>query len=201
MFAELMLRRPFMGGPFQRGGHTDQRVSEDSREQLRYRRKPNTILLTRLLDRTSCSCQCKRFCRAISIATLSIFNLRSYVLNADGQVDMLNVIANTIGLPPGLPGLPAPTAAMQASAAASSGGEDSKWPGYPLQPVVADGAQHPPPSSLDKTFGSFGREAVGPITRCVCFHRPPVACMNASGFCLLAWLGWWQADRLVSSTC
>jgi hypothetical protein len=39
VFAELMLRRPFMGGPFQRGGHTDQRVTEDSREQLRYRRK------------------------------------------------------------------------------------------------------------------------------------------------------------------
>lgn len=34
-----MQRRPFMGGPFLRGGRTDQRVTEDSRERLRYRRK------------------------------------------------------------------------------------------------------------------------------------------------------------------
>ena len=40
-----MLRRPFMGGPFLRGGHTDQRVTEDSRERLRYRRKHSTALL------------------------------------------------------------------------------------------------------------------------------------------------------------
>jgi hypothetical protein len=92
---------------------------------------------------------------------------------------MLNVIANTIGLPPGMPGLPGPTAAMQASAAGAGGGEDGQWPGYPLRPVVADGAQHPPPSSLDKTFGSFGREAVGLITRCAYIHGLP-RCVRAS---------------------
>ena len=117
-------------------------------------------------------------CRASFDCHFIDLNFRSYLLNADGQVDMLNVIANTIGLPPGMPGLPAPTAAMQASAAASSG-DASQWPEYPLRPVVADGAQHPPPSSLDKTFGSFGREAVGLITRCVYFHGLLGVCMNA----------------------
>lgn len=87
---------------------------------------------------------------------------------------MLNVIAHTIGLPPGMPGLPAPTAAMQASAAVPSGDEESQWPGYPLQPVIASAAQHPPPSSLARTFESFGREAVGLITRCAFLPAGPL---------------------------
>ena len=37
VFAELMLRRPFMGGPFLRGGKTGERVTEDQRERLKYR--------------------------------------------------------------------------------------------------------------------------------------------------------------------
>jgi hypothetical protein len=78
---------------------------------------------------------------------------------------MLNVIANTVGLPPGLPGLPPPPAAMQAMG--GGGGGSEQWPEYPLQPVVARGAQHPPPSTLGRTFESFGRDAVGLITRYV----------------------------------
>lgn len=42
VFAELMLRRPFMGGPFLRGGHTGKHVTEDSGERLRYRGEHST---------------------------------------------------------------------------------------------------------------------------------------------------------------
>lgn len=187
VFAELMLRRPFMGGPFLRGGHTDQRVTEDSRERLRYRRKHSTALLHHVpaIDAV--------LAPAPTVPVRAAFSRHGLIwsahgLDADGQVDMLNVIANTIGLPPGMPGLPAPTAAMQAAAGT---GDGSQWPGYPLQPVIASGAQHPPPSSLDKTFGSFGREAVGLLTRCACWRT---VCVRAR---LVGWVPSWQADRLL----
>ena len=87
---------------------------------------------------------------------------------------MLNVIANTIGLPPGMPGLPPPNAATQASTAGTGGIEEGEWPEYPLQPVIATGAQHPPPSSLGERFRTFGPEAVGLITKCVTIWPPNV---------------------------
>ena len=47
IFAELMLRKPFMGGPFRRGGHTNERVSDDARERLRFRSGQVRILYSK----------------------------------------------------------------------------------------------------------------------------------------------------------
>jgi hypothetical protein len=61
VFAELMLRRPFMGGPFLRGGKTGERVTEDQRERLKYRgmyavlRRTHAITHRRIVAAAACS--------------------------------------------------------------------------------------------------------------------------------------------------